>query len=191
MNRITRMKVLVLVLALMFAACSNENGKAPQPTLDPIVKKRMDEPKLVHKDDQFEMKLNIQKTKFKVGEPIQYSTSLTYVGDNDFITLWGPRTYIVFSLTDGKKLTMEGANTTELASTKLIRGETKEYPFSKSGSYSPTDPDADFWKQFYTEADLILPAGTYLIAAQCDFSLSEKVVDSYYPGEVHTTIIVE
>jgi hypothetical protein len=196
LKNIIWVKLLLLSIAFMFIACSAEHGKTPQPTMDPVtmdpvIKKMMEEPKLVHKDDQFEMKLNIQKTKFKVGEPIHYSASLTYIGNNDSITLWGPQTYIVFTLTDGKKTKMEGATTAELKSTRLIRGETHEYPFFKSGVYSDTDPDAKFWKNFYAESDLLLPAGTYLIAANCEFSLTEKVVDSHYDGEVHTTIIVE
>lgn len=151
----------------------------------------MENPKVVHKDNQFEMKLNIEKTKFKVGEPIVYSTSLTYIGNNESFTIWGGHTYILFTVTDGKKIKMEGVNTAELTSTKLNRRETHEFPFFKSGGYSADDPDAGFWKKFYLEKDLILPAGTYLITAYCDFSLTEKVVDSHYNGEVHTTIIVE
>ena len=172
--------------------CSSEYGKTMKSTsMDPEIKKMMEEPKLVHKDDQFEMKLNIQKKKYKVGEPIHYSASLTYIGDSDSILVWGPHTYIMFSLTDGKKIKMEGASTLELAATKLFKGETNEYPFFKSGGYSVNDPDAGFWKEFYAEKDLLLPAGTYLIAANSNFSLTEKVVDSHYHGEVHTTIVVE
>lgn len=160
-------------------------------SMDPEIKKMMEEPKLVHKDDQFEMKLNIQKKKYKVGEPIHYSALLTYIGDSDSILVWGPRTYIMFSLTDGKEIKMEGASTLELTATRLFKGEINEYPFFKSGGYSVNDPDAGFWKEFYSEKDLLLPAGTYLITANSNFSLTEKVVDSHYHGEVHTTIVVE
>ncbi|WP_261300528.1 hypothetical protein [Paenibacillus andongensis] len=117
--------------------------------MDPAIKKFMAEPKLIHKDDQFEMKLNIEKTKFKVGEPIVYSASLTYIGNNKSIFIWGGHTYILFSVTDGKKIKMESVNTAEVTATKLSQGETHEYPFFKSGSYSANDPDAGFWKKFY------------------------------------------
>jgi hypothetical protein len=190
-----KLMLMLLTITFIFSACSSENGKVlavdPKIVVDPKIMKMMNEPKLLHKDDQFEMKLNINKTKFKVGEPIVYSASLTYIGDSKSITIWGPRTYVVFSVTDGKKIEMTGINTAELTATKLMQGETQEYPFLKSGAYSPNDPDAAFWKKFYAEKDLLLPAGTYLISVRCEFSLTEKVVDSHYNGEVHTTITVE
>jgi len=192
MKQFIKVKLMFLLVILFFTACGSQNGKTQQPsTLEPAIKKLMEEPKLIHKDDQFEMKLNIAKTKFKAGEPIVYSASLTYVGNNKSIIIWGGHTYILFSVTDGKKIKMEGANTAELTATELNQGETHEYPFFKSGGYSANDPDAGFWKKFYEEKDLILPSGTYLITARTDFSLTEKVIDSHYYGEVHTTIAVE
>jgi hypothetical protein len=191
-KHIIKVKLMLLMITLLFTACDAESIKPPKSSsLDPAIKKMMAEPKLVHKDDQFEMKLNIKKTKFKVGEPIVYSASLTYIGNSKSILIWGGHTYILFYVSDGKKIEMTGANTLELTATKLMQGETHEYPFVKSGGYSPNEPDAAFWKKFYAEKNLLLPAGTYLISARCDFSLTEKVVDSHYNGEVHTTITVE
>jgi hypothetical protein len=184
---------LCLALIVLLSACGNRTGELPGQqlsTIDPEITRKMTEPKLVQKDDLFEMKLNIAKTTFKVGEPIVYSTSLTYIGEQKSFTIWGPQTYIGFYLTDGKKIQMDGASTTELMSTKLIRGETLEFPFFKSGGYGSKDPDAGFWKKFYSEKDLLLPAGTYLIAASCNFSLTQEVVDSHYNGEVYATITV-
>jgi hypothetical protein len=192
MKQFIKVKLVFLIVTLLFTACGAKNVKTQEPsTLDPATKKLMSEPKLIHKDDQFEMKLNIAKTKFKVGEPIVYSASLTYIGNNKSILIWGGHTYILFSVTDGKKIKMEGVNTLELTATKLNQGETHEYPFFKSGGYTANDPDAGYWKKFYAEKDLILPAGTYLITARSFFSLTEKVIDSHYNGEVHTTITVE
>jgi hypothetical protein len=196
MKQKIRVKLLLFVAALLLTACGANSGKAHERaheplTLNPATKKIMEEPKPVHKDDQFEMKLNIPKTKFKVGEPIVISASLTYIGNSNSIIIWGPRSYIVFSLTDGKKFEMSGMSTLELTSTKLLQGVTHEHPFVKTGAWSPDDPQADFWKKFYSEKDLLIPAGTYLITARCEFSLTEKVVDSHYNGEVHTTITVE
>jgi hypothetical protein len=184
-----KLMLMFLTVTFIFSACSSENGKAL--AIDPKIMKMMNEPKLLNKDDQFEMKLNINKTKFKVGESIVYSASLTYIGDSNSITIWGPKTYVAFSITDGKKFKMEGTTTAELAATELFRGEVREYPFFKSGAYSSDDPEAGFWKKFYAEKELLLPAGTYIISSICVFSLTEKVVDSHYNGDVYTTITVE
>ncbi|WP_308636405.1 hypothetical protein [Paenibacillus silvisoli] len=185
MRRIA-MLVVVLLLSLSLSACGSSGNKEKEEAADPAVAAKMASPKLVHKDDLFEMKLNIAKTTFSKDEPIVYSTSLTYIGNQDSITIWGGQTYIGFTITDGKKFHMDGAMTT-----KLQKGVTTEYPFYKSGGYGADDPDADFWHDFYKEKELRLPPGKYLITAGCVFSLDESVVDSHYDGEVYTTITVE
>ncbi|RAP73621.1 hypothetical protein [Paenibacillus montanisoli] len=185
-------RIIILLFVLLLSACGSSGRKEKEEAAaDPAVLAKMSAPKLVHKDDLFEMKLNIAKTTFAQDEPIVYSTSLTYIGEQDSITIWGGRTYIGFNISDGKTFRMEGANTSELASTKLAKGVTTEYPFFKSGGFGADDPDAEFWREFYAEKELRLPPGNYLISAFCDFSLDESVVDSRYNGEVYTMITVE
>ncbi|CAM4471572.1 hypothetical protein FHS16_004351 [Paenibacillus endophyticus] len=185
-------RLFLIAIMIMLTSCGAHHGEGGQVNkIDAELAHKLAEPKLHHKDELFEMTLNIEKTAFAKGEPIDYSVSLTYIGDQDSITIWGPSTYLVFYLTDGKRIEMEGANTTELQPTVLKRGEKHHFPFHKSGGYSQDDPDASFWKTFYGEKELLLPSGTYLIAANTDFSLDEKVVDSYYRGFVHATITVE
>ncbi|OMF36007.1 hypothetical protein BK133_10010 [Paenibacillus sp. FSL H8-0548] len=184
--------LLWIAIILILSSCSSPNNKdQEQNSIDPILMEKMAEPKLQYKDELFEMSLNMNKTVFAKNEPIDYSVSLTYIGEEESITIWGGRTYIGFYLTDGKKFEMEGANTTELVATTLKKGETQQFPFYKSGGYSNDDPDASFWKQFYEEKDLLLPSGTYFISANCLFSLGEEVVNSHYDGSVYTTITVE
>ncbi|MCR2805803.1 hypothetical protein [Paenibacillus soyae] len=178
------------MLIILLSACGSDKTEEPMGTMPPALAEKMAEPKLVHKDDLFEMKLNIGRTEFKTGEPIELSASLTYIGEEESITVWGPGTRVVFAITDGKDFDMDGATTLELASHELARGETFEYPFEKSGGFGADDPDAAFWKKFYAEKELRLPAGTYLISAVCNFSLTEEVVDSDYRGEVYTTVTV-
>ncbi|MBP3964671.1 hypothetical protein [Paenibacillus lignilyticus] len=187
------MKAMIMImLMLVLSACGSSGSKKPEEAaIDPALQKKMSAPRLQYKDDLFEMKLNIAKTTFAKDEPIVYSASLTYIGEGDSITIWGGHTYIGFTVTDGKKFNMEGANTSELVATKLVKGKTTEYPFFKSGGYGADDPDAGFWRTFYAEKELRLPPGTYYISAVCSFSLTEEVVDSHYNGEVYTTITVE
>lgn len=186
--------IITGVLLLLLCACGSgeaeESGK-PLQTVPPTVSEKMAEPKLAHRDDIFEMKLNIDKTAFKVGEPIDLSASLTYVGEEESITVWGSSSAkVIFTITDGKDFTMDGIATMDLVPLKIARGETLEYPFFKSGGYSPDGQDAEFWKKFYSEKELLLPAGTYLISAHCNFSLTEEVVDSHYNGEVYIAVTV-
>ncbi|MDQ6423547.1 hypothetical protein RB620_29475 [Paenibacillus sp. LHD-117] len=195
MKRFLKLTLLVPVLIALLSACGT--GKEtpsgqPSATMHPSVAEKMAEPKLVYKDDRFEMKLNIDKTDYKAGEPIVYSASLTYIGEEESFTVWGSSSAkVVFTLTDGKGFDMEGASTDDLVPMEMTRGEAMEFPFVKSGGYGSEDPDAAFWKTFYSEKELLLPPGTYVISAICNFSLSQEVVvDSRYDGEVHTTVTV-
>ncbi|MGO4543441.1 hypothetical protein AB4Z29_01395 [Paenibacillus sp. 2TAB23] len=185
-------RLLLIAIMIILTSCGAHKGEGGNVNeIDADLAHKLAEPKLQHKDELFEMTLNIEKTAFAKGEPIECSVSMTYVGAQDSITIWGPSSYIVFYLTDGQRIEMEGANTTELSPTVLKKGEKHLFPFQKSGGYSNDDPNASFWRSFYEEKDLLLPSGTYLIAANADFSLDEKVVDSYYRGSVHATITVK
>ncbi|GMK45134.1 hypothetical protein PghCCS26_22620 [Paenibacillus glycanilyticus] len=179
---------IVLLFILLLTACG---GKAQEKEIDADVEERMNHPKLVHKDDMFEFKLNIEKTSFAANEPLPYSASLTYVGEDDSFTVWGGHTIVGFIITDGLDFEMQGVNTTEMTTTKLLKGKTVDYPFFKSGGYDSDDPKADFWREFYSEKELILPPGNYLIEAICLFSLDEAVVNSHYNTSVYTMITVK
>ncbi|MBD2869274.1 hypothetical protein [Paenibacillus arenilitoris] len=179
---------LVFLLALLLSACGT---KEQIKEIDADVLERMNNPKLAHRDELFELKLNIGKTTFSANEPISYSASLTYIGDGDSFTVWGSHTIVAFRITNGLDFDMEGASTSELAATKLLKNKTVLYPFVKSGGYSHDDPNADFWRQFYSRKELVLPQGNYLIEAVCVFSLDESVVDSHYNESVYTMITVE
>lgn len=81
MKNVNWVYLTLLSLTLFLPACSAQHDETSETATDPTIKQMMEEPKLVHKDDPFEMKLNIETTTFEVGEPIGYSASLTYIGD--------------------------------------------------------------------------------------------------------------
>ena len=145
---------LVFLLALLLTACGTKEQKKE---IDADVLERMNNPKLVHQDELFELKLNIEKTTFSAEEPIPYSSSLTYIGDGDSFTVWGSHTIIGFRITNGLDFDMVGATTSELAATKLLKNKTVVYPFVKSGGYSNDDPRADFWRNFIARRNSFYP----------------------------------
>lgn len=61
-----------------------------------------------------------------------------------------------------------------LKKTELKKGEIYIIPFSKSGGFSEDDPDADFWRDFYSEKTLKLPEGEYIFSAITSFTLDEE-----------------
>jgi hypothetical protein len=182
-----RVGLIVLLVFLLMICGATEQKKE----IDADLLERMNNPKLVNRDELFELKLNIEKTTFFAKEPIQYSASLTYIGDGDSFTVWGSHTIVAFLITNGQDFDMDGVISLELAATKLLKNKTVVYPFMKSGSYSNEDPKADFWREFYSEKGLTLPPGKYLIEAVSTFSLDESVVDSHYYESVYTLITVE
>ena len=126
----------------------------------------------------FEMALFSDNTVYKTTDIIQIWATLAYTGPEDTVTIWHGIPYISFSITDGKDFNVEGLTLTVLASTVLNKGEVYRHDYEKSGGYGEDDPDADFWRAFYAEKDLILPPGAYTISAGGAFSLTETVTDS-------------
>lgn len=184
--------ILAVATALTLAGCGSGEGKEqPAATMNPKLTERLASPLLERKDEYFEMKLQIAQTTYKAGEPINLSATLTYVGEEKSYTVWGSSSaQVVFTLTDGKNFNMDGASTSDLVPTEFKQGEKVSYPFVKSGGFSSNEPDADFWKSFYAEKELKLPAGTYLVTASCNFSLTQEVLESSYDASVYTTITV-
>ena len=52
-------------------------------------------------------------------------------------------------------------------------GEVRIEPFTKSGGFDNDDPMAAFWRAYFDEPDLILPAGDYRVFAVVDYDLDE------------------
>ncbi|RIX50139.1 hypothetical protein D3P08_21565 [Paenibacillus nanensis] len=136
MNPFRRPSVVAAgALFLLLCACGSGaagNNDKLLSTVPPAISEKLASPKLTHRDDLFELKLHIDQTMFKADEPIVLSASLTYIGEEESITIWGSSSAkVVFTLTDGKKFNMDGAVTTDLVPLELTRGEALEIPFSK------------------------------------------------------------
>jgi hypothetical protein len=184
--------VLAAATAFALVGCdSGEEREQPAATMNPKLEEKMANPKLEHEDEYFDMRLHVVRTTYKAGEPIEISASLAYTGEEKSYTVWGSSSaQVVFTLTDGKNFDVDGASTSDLVPTEFKKGETVSYPFVKSGGFGSDDPDADFWKSFYAEKELKLPAGTYLVTASCNFALTQDVLKSGYDASVYTTITV-
>ncbi|QHW32906.1 hypothetical protein GZH47_20215 [Paenibacillus rhizovicinus] len=191
-----RLFIVIAIVLLTLTACgqaeeNNSQDKAREEANKAVMEK-MAHPKPSYRDDLFEMKLHLDRTTYKKGEPIVASATFAYVGDEPKVTIYGSHGFLGFGIHDGKDFAMDGMSTAERAPTELVRGKTYTYPFFKSGGYGSDDPDADFWRAFYAEKDLILPPGTYVLTASVNFDLHEDIADrSEYRGEVYQTITVE
>jgi len=131
-----------------------------------------------HTSNDFVLSLFADQRIYKETDTIQIWATLEYIGDYDEITIWHGIPSIIFTITDGNTFNMGGAVVEVLVETVLQRGEVYRFEFQKSGGWSADDPDADFWRNFFAQDDLRLPAGEYTIAVIGGFSLTERMMDS-------------
>jgi hypothetical protein len=121
----------------------------------------------------FEMRLFTNKEVYRRDEAIMIWASLEYVGADRSVTIWSADPYMVFSITDGADFQVNGGVHEIWKETRLQKGETYSFSYTKSGSWDANAADADYWEAFYSERDLILPPGEYTIAVDGAFSLGE------------------
>lgn len=124
-------------------------------------------------DENFLIKTYIEKLQFTEGEEISLYTTLEYVGEKISIEIWSGEPYFHHMIEKDGKIFSGGLTLDVLKKTVLKKGEIYTIPFSKSGGYSEDDPDADFWRSFYSEKALKLPKGEYTFSAVTSFTLDE------------------
>ncbi len=122
-------------------------------------------------DGSFAVRMTIEHTTYRIGEPINATAGVTYVGPMAQVVPYGSGGgMVVFSLEqlDGP-LDMGPASDAMCATQPpLSRGSAVFVPFAKSGGFSETDPQAAFWRSFFAEKELRLPRGTWRLHAQLD-----------------------
>lgn len=64
-----------------------------------------------------------------------------------------------------------------------------ERPFNKSGAFDAKDPRAEFWRDFFAEPELRLPAGRYRLTARVPLSVGAGCRDS--PLDLRTSLEIE
>lgn len=156
---------LLVLLPLLFATgCSQAAAPSPSPPGPPA------------KDYKglFELKLYTDKLAYRTTEKIAIWATLEYVGENSGITIWHGDPPITFRISDGKKFDSGGIVYDILTSTSLDKGKPYRFEYQKSGGYDANQSDAAFWKKFYSEKDLYLPAGKYTVTVRGDFSVNEN-----------------
>jgi len=143
------------------------------------------------KDEIFELKLYVDKNTYSTEGIIQCYATVEYVGDKDSITIYSSDPLVGFGLKDDKYFDGGYAVNDVLISTTFKKGEIVRFDYMKSGGWSGDDTNADFYKKFFAEKELILPAGNYEISASIDGSFdSDDMLGTKYKQTVKTTIKV-
>jgi len=133
---------------------------------------------ITHSANDFELTLFSDKKVYKTTDAIHIWATLKYVGDNDTITIWHGKPYILFSITDGKDFNTIVFIQQILIETVLEKGELYHFDYRKIGGWYNDAPDASFWESFYQERNLYLPEGEYTVSVSGEFGLTEKTSES-------------
>lgn len=174
---------MAAVCALSFAACDAQKDEETNLQQDFVPGQHVDvETDRVSQEisstatkNDFELTLYADKAAYTVDEEINLRATLEYKGEKDAVTIWHGDPYLTFSITDGKDFKTGGVVMTILTSTELEKGKVYEFAYQKSGGFDTLAPDAEFWREFYQEESLKLPAGTYTVTANGSFHLSEQM----------------
>jgi hypothetical protein len=172
---------VLLIFGLAFAGCNN--AKPASDTLVAPGQSASNPPAASEQSansagNGFEMNLFSDQEVYKSTDKIQIWATLEYMGDGDTVKIWHGNPYVVFSITDGKDFSSGYIVQDILASTILDRGELYSFDYQKSGGWGADDPSAAFWENFYSEKDLMLPAGEYTVTASGAFSLNGNMAGS-------------
>jgi len=174
---------LALIIVLLTPACScsgsnsngEDGGRSSQSNSSTV------------KD--FELTIYSDKEIYKTTDKIQIWATLVYSGNEETVTIWHGLPSIGFSVSDGKDFHTESITLTVLTSTTLGKGVVYSFPFEKTGVYDNNAPNANFWKKYYSNPDLVLPAGEYTITVTGGFSLSPGAIDIGLSTELKIKVV--
>lgn len=161
------------VTALLVAACGEPapSGSEP-PTGTPIVREGV--------ADGFRLVLLVGSDAYDAGAPIDVGATLTWTGPADRATVWASGSGVVSFVVeqvDGP-IALGGAMTADCVAHEFERLVPVPIPFRKSGGFSADDPNADFYRAFFADPLLRLPAGTWRLGAIASGFLEPCEIDA-------------
>jgi len=170
--------VTVVGAALAMQRRSNHGGEgpsavAPSPVSPAVVRAAAVEGNAA--EPSFNLRIQAGSAVYRYGVPIQIRAWLTGTGPRAQEQLVASGSGLVLFTWEqqGGDLRQEALATAVCAPYSMNRGQALPAPFAKSGGFSADDPHAAFWKQYFADPALHLPAGRYRIHAQTDFYVGE------------------
>jgi hypothetical protein len=166
-----------LLAILWLPACSIvTGGKMPSST--------------VH-DGPFTLEFEASAASYAENEPVHAVAIFSYEADDAVAELSGTGSgAILFNIeqldgdVDQSAFQHDNCKPYELPADQPI-----EQPFSKSGVYDPDSPRATFWRDFFTDPELRLPAGHYRLTAVVPLSAGAGCSEP--PLDLSTSIEIE
>jgi len=143
---------LILALAALAAGCSACAALLGSERTDMV------------NDSVFELQIHTDKDEYTTADAISCYATLEYMGGADSITINSGEPLVYFTIKGGL---FKGDYTVSsaLKPTTLNKGDSQKFDFVKSGGYNRNDANAAFWKSWFADPELKLPAGDYTISA--------------------------
>lgn len=131
-------------------------------------------------DENFRIILYSEKDVYSETEEVDIWATIEYIGSEDTIDIYSGEPYAGFTVTSGDTTFISTSFYNVLKTTTLRKGDVHEFPLRKAGGFSEDDEDADFWREFYSEEEMLFPVGEYQLTFatifytedSSDFSLS-------------------
>lgn len=144
-------------------------------------------------DGEFRLTIEADQDRYRAGQPIEVHATLTYLGPAEVARAFGSGSGLVgFGLRHEELgIVIGSASTTDCRPYDLAREEPVEYPFAKSGGYSPDEPLAPFYEAYFADPELRLPAGTWTISAGAGFYTGADCGDVQHSLGASVTVVVE
>ncbi|PZR64830.1 MAG: hypothetical protein DLM71_01130 [Chloroflexi bacterium] len=116
----------------------------------------------------FSLVLRLPRDRYRAGEPIDAIAELTYTGPRASVVPWGSASGIIgFGVAQmGGPSAGPGYRDNCAQHSALQRGVPLQVRFAKSGGYAADDPNVSFYRSYFAEPRLRLPAGTWTILAE-------------------------
>ena len=122
-------------------------------------------------DGSFVLSLASVQDRYRAGQLIEIDATVSYTGSAaEVVALGSSHSLVGFALEGGDPpVLITPAYTSDCAPHSITPAQPLTYPFSKSGSSSPDDPDIAFRQSYFADRELRLPAGTWTIRAASGF----------------------
>ena len=145
-------------------------------------------------DESFRLMLDADQDRYRAGQQIDVMATLTYLGPADAVTARGSSHPGLIGFAVDKEespIAVAPAFTTDCGVHEMVRGAAVDYPFAKSGGYSPDEPLAPFYEAYFESEELRLPAGTWTISAAGSWYTGDDCGDELHSLSASVTVVVE
>jgi hypothetical protein len=145
-------------------------------------------------DREFRLTISADQGRYRAGQPIDVSATLTYLGPNVGIVVGGSGTGLVGFALERKEqpaFRIEPAGTSDCRPYQMQRGVAVAHPFMKTGGFADEDPLAGFFRAYFASPELRLPAGTWTISAVANFLGSADCDGPEHALNASVTVAVE